>query len=338
MKRAFITGATGQDASYLIELLLAKGYEVWGLIRRSSTLNRQRIDPIYNYHKENHLHMIYGDMTDMTSLIDALTISKPDEVYNLAAQSHVGISYEIPSYTAQATGFGVLTLLEAIRILKLKCKIYQASTSELYDGKIENKLIDETTEFNPQSPYGAAKLYAHNICRIYREAYGMFISCGILFNHESPRRGENFVSRKITLGVNLIKQNKLKYLELGNINTYRDWGYAPEYVEAMWLMLQQKKPNDYIIATGKTHNIKEFLDLAFRQVGINDFRKYIKINKQYFRPNEVNYLWGNPEKAEKELKWKAKTDFSHLVKLMVKADEYYLKTNKYNDYGKLFKK
>ncbi len=314
MKRAFITGVTGQDGSYLVELLLKKGYKVWGFVRRSSTLTRERIDHI----EDPNFDLIYGDMTDAVSIMNALKICKPDEIYNLAAQSHVKISYEIPAYTAMTVGVGVLNLLEGVRILGLKSKIYQASTSELYSGKYYPQ--NENTPFEPQSPYAAAKLYAHNICKQYREAYGMFISCGILFNHESPRRGENFITRKVTIAVNRIKAGLQDKLEVGNTSAKRDWGDSREYVYGMWLMLQQDKPDDFVLATGETHTVQELIELAFNEVGLN-WEKYVVVNPKFYRPNEVNVLQGDPSKAKRVLGWEAKTKFKDLIKLMVKTDE-----------------
>lgn len=304
MKRALITGITGQDGSYLAELLLEKGYEVHGLVRRSSTypLSNDRIERI-----RDNIHLHYGDMTDPFSLLWALKASKPDEVYNLAAMSHVQVSWETPWYTAQTTGIGVLNLLEAIRVLGISPKIYQASTSEMYRG---NKVtISETTEFDPISPYGSAKMYAHNICKNYREAYGMFISCGILFNHESPRRGVNFVTKKIVNEA--VKHGSVR---LGNTSASRDWGYAPDYVEAMWRMLQQKTPEDFVIATGETHTIKEFVQYVEEALGE---KIKVIIDKDYVRPLDVQYLKGDASKAKKKLKWKATVKAKELAHIMV---------------------
>lgn len=304
MKRALIIGITGQDGSYLAELLLSKGYEVHGLVRRSSTYpaGNERIE-----HIREKLHLHYGDLMDPFSLLWAIKASKPDEIYNLGAMSHVQVSWETPYYTAQSTGVGVLNLLESIRVLGLKTKLYQASTSEMYRG--DGTIIDETTPFDPISPYGSAKMYAHNICKNYREAYGMFISCGILFNHESPRRGKNFVTKKIVdeaLDKGMVR--------LGNTSSARDWGYAKSYVNAMWLMLQEKKPDDYVIATGVTTTIKQFIGLVEKAIG-----KKIKviIDKEYKRPNDVHCLRGNPEKARKKLGWKNDVSVEELVNIMV---------------------
>lgn len=303
MKRALITGITGQDGSYLAELLLSKGYEVHGLVRRSSTYpaGNERIE-----HIREKLHLHYGDMTDPYSLLWALKLSNPDEVYNLAAMSHVQVSWETPYYTAQTTGVGVLNLLEAIRVLGLKCKVYQASTSEMYRG--DGTVIDEKTVFDPVSPYGSAKLYGHNIAHNYREAFGMFIACGILFNHESPRRGKNFVTKKI-----VDEAKKHGKVRLGNTTSARDWGYAPEYAKAMWMMLQQKKPDDYVIATGETHTIEDFLGYVEKELG-----KKVKviIDKEYKRPNDVHCLRGNPEKAKKKLGWEPTVKAKELAKIM----------------------
>lgn len=304
-KTALITGITGQDGSYLAELLLSKGYEVHGLVRRSSTYpaGNERIE-----HIREKLHLHYGDMMDPFSLMWALRLSKPDEVYNLSAMSHVQVSWETPYYTAQATGVGVLNLLEAIRVLGLKTRVYQASTSEMYRG--DGTIIDEKTPFDPISPYGSAKMYAHNICKNYREAYGMFIACGILFNHESPRRGKNFVTKKIV--DEALDHGKVR---LGNTTSARDWGAAWEYVEAMWLMLQQKKPDDYVIATGETHTIKDFLGYVEKYLG-----KKVKviIDKDYKRPNDVHCLRGNAAKAKKKLGWKPKVKAKELAEIMCK--------------------
>jgi len=312
--KALITGITGMDGSYLAEQLLKKGYEVHGLVRRSATWNRSNIDHISEIY--NNLH--YGDMTDFVSIVSVLKKVQPDEIYNLAAQSHVQVSWEIPAYTAQTTGFGVLNLLEAVRILGLKTKIYQASTSEMFSGDPKEAPQNELTPFNPQSPYGLAKLYAHEICGIYRKAFGMFICCGILFNHEGERRGENFITRKITKGVANIVKGKQDKIELGNLAAKRDWGYAPEFTEAMWLMLQQDKPDDYVIATGETHSVKEFAEQAFKEVNL-DWKKYVRVKEKYIRPLEVNLLQGDATKAKK-IGWEPKTKFKELVKLMVKHD------------------
>lgn len=334
-KRAFITGVTGQDGSYLAEFLLSKGYEVHGLVRRSSTFNRHNIEHIFNAKDSANSFLHYGDMSDLSSLLSILSIVKPDEIYNLAAQSHVKVSFEVPHYTAQSDALGVLSLLEAVRILKLPAKIYQASTSELFSGDKKEAPQNEDTRFSPRSPYGVAKLYGFEITRVYRESYNMFAVNGILFNHESPRRGYNFVSRKITRAVAEIALGRKEKIFLGNLEAHRDWGYAKEYVEAMWMMLQQKKPKDFVIATGKTHSVREFVELVFKHAGMPIQWKgkglketgvdangvvRVAIDPVYFRPNEVSYLCGNPARAKKELGWKAKTSFEDLAKLMYDAD------------------
>jgi GDPmannose 4,6-dehydratase len=346
-KKALITGITGQDGSYLAELLLEKGYEVHGLIRRSSSINTWRIDHLYNDLKirDKILFLHYGDMTDSISLTNLIQKIQPDEIYNLAAQSHVKISFEIPEITANIDALGTLKLLEVIKNLGLKnrTKIYQASTSELF-GKILEKPQTETTPFYPRSPYGVAKLYGYWIIKNYREAYDMFACNGILFNHESERRGFNFVTRKITIGLSKIKLGMQDYLELGNLDAKRDWGYAKEYVESMWLMLQKDKPDDYVIATGETHSVREFVEECCKElkiplrwegkdvneVGINDEngKVIIKINPRYFRPTEVDLLLGNPKKAKEELGWVPKTSFEDLVKIMIKSDYELLKSGK----------
>jgi len=335
-KRALITGITGQDGSYLAELLLEKGYEVHGLVRRTSTFNRHNIEHLHKskYSKKIFLH--YGDMTDMHSLISTLRRVKPHEVYNLAAQSHVHVSFDIPFYTAQSDAIGVLTLLEAVRTVSPNAKIYQASTSELYSGDKEEAPQNEKTPFHPRSPYGVAKLYAAEIARIYRESYGMFVVNGILFNHESPRRGENFVTRKVVMGAVGVSLGSRQKITLGNLDAKRDWGYAPEYMEATWRMLQRKKPKDYVIATGKTHSIRELVEEVFKCLGITIVwrgkgrkergidaktgRTLIGIDPYYFRPNEVAYLRGDASKARRELKWKPKTTFKELIRIMVSAE------------------
>lgn len=319
-KIAFITGITGQDGSYLTELLLSKGYEIHGLVRRNSILfNYKRMEYTENFPHNKNLILHYGDMTDSISLTNILAQVKPDEIYNLAAQSHVKVSFETPLYTAQTCGIGVLNLLEAVRALKLNPKIYQASTSELYSGDPQEAPQNELTPFKPKSPYGAAKLYGYEIARIYRESYGMFISNGILFNHESERRGESFVTRKITLSIRDILLGKEKYITLGNLDAKRDWGYAPEYTEAMWLMLQQEKPDDFVIATGATYSVKKFAQEACQLAGLN-YKKVVRTSKKYLRPNEVDYLCGNASKAKRILGWQPKTTFKKLVKIMVEAE------------------
>ena len=320
-KKALITGITGQDGSYLAELLLEKGYEVYGIIRRTSNFNTKRIDHIYNDPHEtgNRLHLIYGDLTDSTSVYSILNDVKPDEIYNLGAQSHVRVSFDVPEYTADAVGLGAVRILEAMHKLGLKdTRYYQASSSEMY-GKVQAVPQTEETPFYPRSPYAVAKLYAHWITKNYRESYDMYACSGILFNHESPRRGETFVTRKITRAVARIQAGLQDKLYLGNLDSKRDWGYAKEYVEAMWLMLQQDTPDDYVIATNETHTIREFLEVAFGRVGL-DWEKYVEIDQKYFRPAEVDLLIGDPAKAEKQLGWKPKTTFKELAELMVDAD------------------
>ncbi|HEY7785966.1 MAG TPA: GDP-mannose 4,6-dehydratase [Pyrinomonadaceae bacterium] len=320
MKKALITGITGQDGSYLAEFLLAKGYEVHGIIRRASTFNTGRIDHLYKDPHINgvHLFLHYGDIADSTNLIKLLYRIQPDEIYHLAAQSHVRVSFDIPEYTADVTGLSTIRILEAIRETGLKARFYQASSSEMF-GKVHEVPQRETTPFHPRSPYGAAKVYAHWATVNYRESYNMFASCGILFNHESPRRGETFVTRKITRAVARIKAGLQDKLYLGNLDAKRDWGYAKEYVEAMWLMLQQDKPDDYVIATGETHSVEEFLVEAFRQVGL-DWRDYVELDPKYLRPAEVDLLIGDASKAKRELGWEPRVTFNELVRLMVDAD------------------
>ena len=355
MKKALITGITGQDGSYLAEFLLEKGYEVHGIVRRSSTFNRGRIEHLYlarhiKDQKDNGgLTLHYGDMTDSSSLMCILQAVQPDEIYNLAAQSHVKVSFEVPEYTAEVDAVGTLRLLEAVRNLGLKARIYQASTSELF-GKVVEVPQKETTPFYPRSPYGVAKQYGYWITKNYREAYGLFAVNGILFNHESERRGENFVTRKITLGACRIKQGMQDKLYLGNLDARRDWGYAKDYVECMWLILQNDKPEDFVIATGVQHSVREFTQLAFRHAGIElefkgegldevgvcvadgrskkeDGREslvgktLVKVSEDFYRPTDVVNLWGDPTKAKARLGWNpSKTSFEQLVKLMVEHD------------------
>ncbi len=310
--KALITGITGQDGSYLAELLVSKGYEVYGLIRRSSTSNTSRIDHL------PQVKLVYGDLTDSHALSNIIREIKPDEVYNLAAQSHVRISFDIPEYTSDSTGLGVLRLLEAIRHEHPKAKFYQAGSSEQY-GKVLGMPQNEHTPFNPRSPYACAKVFAHQTTKLYRDAYNIFACNGILFNHESPRRGENFVTKKITKAVARIKLGKQKELHLGNLEAKRDWGYAPEYVEAMWRMLQQPTPDDYVIATGETHSVQEFVEEAFASAGLN-WKEYVKLDAQFLRPAEVDQLIGDFSKAKQKLGWQPKTTFKQLVKIMVEAD------------------
>ncbi|MEK1903417.1 MAG: GDP-mannose 4,6-dehydratase [Rhizobium sp.] len=337
-KRALITGVTGQDGSYLAELLLSKGYDVHGIKRRSSSFNTARVDHLYEdvheVHRRFTLH--YGDMTDSTNLIRLIQEVQPDEIYNLAAQSHVHVSFETPEYTANADGMGTLRILEALRILRMdKTRFYQASTSELY-GKVVETPQKETTPFYPRSPYGVAKLYAYWITVNYRESYGMHASNGILFNHESPRRGETFVTRKITRAAAAIAAGDQDRLYLGNLDSMRDWGHARDYVEGMWRMLQQDNPGDYVLATGRTVSVREFVDTAFRVAGIDiewrghgvDERGYVRgterclieVDPRYFRPTEVDLLLGDPTKAEKELGWRATTTLEEMILEMVNSD------------------
>jgi len=337
MKKALITGITGQDGSYLAELLLDKGYEVHGIIRRASTFNTQRIDHIYqDPHEENvRLKLHYGDMTDSSNLSRLVEKINPDEIYNLAAQSHVGTSFEIPEYTTDVDAMGTLRLLDAIKEGEVDCKFYQASTSELY-GKVQEVPQTEKTPFYPRSPYAAAKLYAYWIVKNYREAYDLFAVNGILFNHESPRRGKRFVTRKITRAVARITKGKQDKIYLGNMNSKRDWGYAKDYIKMMWMMLQHDTPEDYVIATGETHTVREFVEAAFKHVDVDiewqgegvdekgidkDTGKVlVEVDPKYFRPTEVDLLIGDPSKAKEELGWEPEVKFKELVQLMVQSD------------------
>ncbi|MBK6798321.1 MAG: GDP-mannose 4,6-dehydratase [Acidobacteria bacterium] len=320
-KKALITGITGQDGSYLTELLLSKGYEVYGIIRRASTFNTGRIDHIYQDPHELRLrmHLVYGDLNDASSLNKILRDVQPDEIYNLGAQSHVRVSFDIPEYTAEVGALGALRLLEAIRETGMqKTRFYQASSSELY-GKVQEIPQKETTPFYPRSPYAAAKLYAYWMTVNYRESYNLFASNGILFNHESPRRGETFVTRKITRAVAAIKLGFQNKLYLGNLDAKRDWGYAGDFVEAMWMILQQEQPDDFVIATGETHSVREFLDEAFNYVDL-DWKEYVEIDPRYFRPAEVDLLIGDASKARRTFGWEPKVSFKQLVRMMVDAD------------------
>jgi GDPmannose 4,6-dehydratase len=321
MKKALITGITGQDGSYLAELLLSKGYEVHGLIRRASTFNTRRIDHIYkdphNNGEKVKLYLHYGDVTSSGSLVDMVYSLQPDEIYHLAAQSHVRVSFEMPEYTGDVTGLGTIRLLEAALKSGIKTRIYQASSSEMFGSSPPPQ--NETTPFEPQSPYAAAKVYAYWVVRNYRQGYKMFATNGILFNHESPRRGETFVTRKITRALAAIKAGNQKYLYLGNLNSKRDWGYAPDYVAAMWKMLQYDQPDDFVVGTGEAHSIREFLDEAFGYVNL-DWNDYVKIDSRYFRPNEVDYLCADSSKARKALNWEPRIFFRDLVRVMVDAD------------------
>jgi GDPmannose 4,6-dehydratase len=337
LKKALITGITGQDGSYLTEFLLEKGYEVHGLLRPAAVFTTERIDHLYNdpVIKDKKMYLHWGDMTDSSNLNRILDKVQPDEVYNLAAQSHVKVSFEIPEYTAEVDAIGTLRFLDAIKERKLKSKFYQASTSELYGNAVEIPQ-SEKTPFYPRSPYAAAKLYAYWVTVNYREAYDLFACNGILFNHESPRRGKTFVTRKITQAAAKIKLGLQEKLTLGNLSSKRDWGYAPEYVESMWLMLQQDKPDDYVVATGETHTVREFCEHAFKELEIelawdgkdekekgidkSNGKTVVEVDEKYFRPTEVDILVGDPSKANKILNWKPKVKFEELVKIMVRAD------------------
>src|ERR1017187_880331 len=320
MKKALITGITGQDGSYLAELLLSKGYEVHGLIRRASSFNTERLEPIYKdpHRTDTRLFLHHGDLANSVAVFTLIAKIEPDEIYNLGAQSHVRVSFDIPEYTGDVTGVGTARILEAMRHAAPKARFYQASSSEMF-GLVRETPQRETTPFYPRSPYGAAKVYSHWMTVNYRESYGIHASNGILFNHESPRRGETFVSRKITRAAARIKAGLQEKLYLGNLDAKRDWGYAPEYVEAMWLMLQQEKPDDYVIATGETHSIREFLDLSFGHAGL-EWQKYVEIDPHYYRPTEVDLLIGDAAKAKKKLGWAPKTKFPELVRIMTEAD------------------
>lgn len=346
-KKALITGITGQDGSYLAEFLLEKGYEVHGVLRRSSSFNRGRIEHLYDYEGDNNFILHYGDLTDSSNIIRLLQEVQPTEIYNLAAQSHVKVSFEVPEYTANADALGTLRLLEAIRILKMEkdVRIYQASTSELY-GKVQEVPQKETTPFYPRSPYGVAKMYGFWITKNYRESYGMYACNGILFNHESPRRGENFVTRKITLSAAKINRGLQKCLTLGNVDSLRDWGYAKDYVKGMWMMLQQDEPEDFVLATGEMHTVREFVNETFNSMGIvlswsgegkdtvavvdsvtNPEKTslkagdiVVKVDEKYYRPAEVDQLLGDPTKAKEKMGWEPEVKFRDLVKIMIEAD------------------
>ncbi len=319
MKKALITGITGQDGSYLAELLLEKGYEVHGIVRRSSQFNTGRIDHLYQDSHDPHARFFlhFGDLTDGSRLVTLLDKVQPDEVYNLAAQSHVRVSFDEPEFTGLTTGVGSTRLLEAIRMIGLDCKYYQASSSEMFGATPPPQ--NEDTPFWPRSPYGAAKVYAYWMTRNYREAYGMFATNGILFNHESPRRGETFVTRKITMAVAAIVAGKQEHLYMGNLDAVRDWGYAKEYVEAMWLMLQADKPDDYVVATGTAYTVRDFLQISFEHVNL-DWEKYVRFDERYMRPSEVDSLIGDASKAEQTLGWKPQVLTPELAKIMVEAD------------------
>jgi GDPmannose 4,6-dehydratase len=322
MKRALITGITGQDGSYLAELLLAKGYEVHGVVRRSSSFNTERLDGIYqDPHAANYrLRLHYGDLDDGSALSRVVRSVRPDEIYNLGAQSHVRVSFDVPEYTSSTVALGTLRLLEAIREsgLEKSVRFYQASSSEMYGAAAPPQ--DESTPFVPRSPYACAKVFAHQLCGNYRDAYGMFISCGILFNHESPRRGIPFVTRKVTRAAARIRHGLENKLYLGNLDAKRDWGFAGDYVEAMWLMLQQPAPDDFVVATGESHSVRELLDVAFKELDL-DWKKHVEIDPRYFRPTEVDHLRGDSSKARRVLGWAPKVGFQQLIQMMVRADE-----------------
>lgn len=319
MKKAFITGITGQDGSYLAELLLCKGYEVHGLIRRASTFNTDRIDHLYrDYHDPDaRIYLYYGDLSVSGQLTDLLHAIRPDEIYHLGAQSHVRVSFDMPEYTGDVTGLGTLRLLEAIRKTGIKTKFYQASSSEMFGAAPPPQ--SEMTPFQPQSPYAAAKVYAYHMVKNYRDAYKIFACNGILFNHESPRRGETFVTRKITRAATQIKLGLKDTLFLGNLEAKRDWGFAADFVEAMWLMMQQEEPDDYVIATGETHSVREFVEIVFGKLGL-DYTKHVSIDPKYFRPTEVDVLLGDAAKAKKKLGWTPKVSFEQLIDMMIEAD------------------
>lgn len=321
MKKALITGITGQDGSYLAELLLSKGYEVHGIIRRASTFNTRRVDHLYHDPHANgedvKLYLHYGDVSVGETLLNVIYNVRPDEIYHLAAQSHVRVSFDMPEYTGDVTGLGTIRILDAIRKSGTEARFYQASSSEMFGGAKPPQ--NEETPFEPRSPYAAAKVYAYWVTRNYREGYKMFACNGILFNHESPRRGETFVTRKITRALAAIRSGKQKRLYLGNLDSRRDWGYAPEYVEVMWRMLQQDQPKDYVIGTGESHSIREFLDEAFGYAGM-DWHQFVEIDPRYFRPTEVDYLLSDPSRSRKELGWEPKVRFHELVRIMVDAD------------------
>jgi len=320
-KRALITGITGQDGSYLAEFLLGKGYEIWGIVRRSSSFNTDRIDHLYEdplAHPETRLRLVYADLNDASSLNRVLASVEPDEIYNLGAQSHVKVSFEIPEYTGEINALGTVRLLDAIRETGVRCRFYQASSSELF-GKAQTVPQNESTPFYPRSPYGAAKLYAYWITVNYREAYGLYACNGILFNHESPRRGETFVSRKVTRAATRIKLGLQEKLFLGNLDAKRDWGFAGDYVEAMWLMLQQEDPDDFVIATGETRSVRELCEAAFSRLDL-DWHDYVEVDPKYYRPTEVDLLIGDASKAREKLGWTPRVSFDDLVAMMVDAD------------------
>jgi GDPmannose 4,6-dehydratase len=320
MKKALITGISGQDGSYLAELLLGKGYEVYGIVRRSSSFNTERLGGIYQdpHVPDYKLRLIYGDLEDGSSLANVVKKVHPDEIYNLGAQSHVRVSFDVPEYTVSTVAMGTLRLLEAMREIVPQARFYQASSSEMYGSTPPPQ--HETTPFQPRSPYACAKVFAHQVCQNYRDAYGLFVSCGILFNHESPRRGIPFVTRKITRAAARIKHGLDKKLFLGNLDAKRDWGFAGDYVEAMWMMLQQDKPDDYVIATGESYSVRDCLEVAFSTLGL-DWKQYVELDPRYLRPTEVDHLRGDASKAREKLGWKPKVTFKQLIKQMVEADE-----------------
>ena len=319
MKKAFITGITGQDGSYLSEILLEKGYEVHGTVRRSSSINTDRIDHLISkYSEDKKFNLHYGDLTDPNSVNNLVSKINPDEIYNLGAQSHVAVSFVNPLFSTQTSSVGIIPLLESVKNLDKEIKFYQASSSEMYGGA-ERKKLNENDQFDPKSPYAAGKLFAHNLTKIYRDSYQLFCSNGILFNHESPRRGEYFVTRKITRAVTRIHLGIQKKLTLGNLDASRDWGYAKDYMEAVYMILQHKEPDDWVIATGETYTVREFLETSFSYFNL-DWEDYVLQDSRYFRPNEVEYLHGDISKASKELKWKPKTSFNKLVEIMLEED------------------
>jgi len=323
MKTAIITGVNGQDGSYLADLLISKGYYVIGLKRRTSLINTERVDHIYNHPIDcTQFKMCYYDLSDGGAMTNLLAKYKPDEVYNLAAQSHVAVSFDVPEYTSEGIAGGTLKILEAIRSVSPQTRFYQASSSEMFGDSTDygDTGYTESSRMMPVSPYAVAKLHAHHMTRVYREAYNIHASSGILFNHESPRRGETFVTRKITMAAARIAQGKQSKLLLGNIDSKRDWGFAGDYVEAMWLMLQQPKADDYVVATNRTHSVREFLEVVFDYAGLGDYRKYVEIDPRLFRPNEVPYLLGNPEKAKRVLQWEPKHDMISLARMMYDSD------------------
>lgn len=316
--KALVTGITGQDGYYLTEFLINRGYQVHGIIRRSSSFNTTRIDPLISTHTESGaLKLYYSDLLDSSSLSSLVNLIQPDEIYNLAAQSHVAVSFKNPVYTSQVA-LGMVTLLEAVKNSNKEIKFYQASSSEMYGGE-ESETLDELSILNPKSPYAASKVFAHHLTRIYRESYDLFCVNGILFNHESPLRGETFVTRKITRAVGRISMGLQKKLTLGNLDAFRDWGFAGDYVKGMWLMLQHDSPKDWVLASGETHSVKEFVKLAFDEVGL-EWKDFVETDEKYFRPNEVNHLLGNSDQARKELGWTPETSFKQLVKMMIESD------------------